>query len=98
MSLQLAGKFALSRKGIKQKLKRRAAIAEGPRGGAGEAKEANIKWKPLPSNQSTKAARDLEEEREKWAEEYQARHRAKLITHSKLRESKWREYGLRCVD
>jgi hypothetical protein len=99
MNLQLAGKYAMSRKGIKQKLKRRAIKTGERQVRVGEAKEANIKWKQLPSNQSTKEARDLEEEeREKWAEEYQARHRAKLITHGKFREAKWREYALRCVD
>jgi hypothetical protein len=105
MCMQLTRKYTMSEKGMKQKLKRRAAkatkgnLALTGSPAAVEDKTFGKKTSQPPS-QTVNRERASEEvkEFEGWAAEYQARHLAKLGINSSLREAKWREYGLRCVD
>ena len=102
---QLTGKYTMSRKGTKQKLKRRAAKATkcnlaliGGPAAIGEKTTVGNMTSQYPSQSVNEQALEEEKEFEEWFAEHQARHLAKLGVNSSLREEKWREYGSRCVD
>jgi hypothetical protein len=103
--MQLTGKYTMSRKGTKQKLKRRAAkamrcnsVLMGGPAAIGEKTTGNNKTTQHPSQSVNVRALEEDKEFEEWFAEHQARHLAKLGVNSSLREAKWKEYGLRCVD
>jgi hypothetical protein len=98
-----SGKYTMSMKGTKQKLKRRAAKAMkcnpmGSPAAIGEMTTVGKKTSQHPSQSVNERALEEEKEFEEWFAEHQARHLAKLGVNSSLREEKWREYGSRCVD